>query len=507
MNRIPTQIRHDYKAMTESDGARRGSRRLPWPIVVAAVGVAAVALMSTLLGAASTARKTGAQAVGDQQSLAGTAQIAVPLPATVHSDPIESEALALPQRPPARQPQPREVDAGIVRQALMLPAPKTPAPAEDVVVVDAQSEIEFVIRPGDTLDELFAAHRLSRADLARLLALQQARRHLQLLKPGDRIAVRHRDGRITSLQRPLDEERTLEIEYGGDGFTASIATNPVERRQARAHGVIESSLFRAAQKAGISDNLIMNLAGIFAWDVDFVLDIRAGDRFVVVYEELWQDGEKLRDGEILAAEFINQGKPFRAIRFTDSSGDSGYFTPEGLNVKKAFLRAPIAISPRVTSSFNPRRLHPVHGKVRPHKGVDYGAPTGTPIKAAGDGKVIFRGRKGGYGNTVILQHGGNITTLYAHMSRFHNRSRVGKRVRQGQIIGYVGATGTVTARHLHYEYRVNGVHRNPRTVKLPKAQPVANAYRADFEAAAAPLLQQLDLVQRSIRLAEGESLD
>ena len=253
-------------------------------------------------------------------------------------------------------------------------------------------------------------------------------------------------------------------------------------RTAHAHGVIDSSLFLAARDIGISDTLIMNLAGIFAWDVDFILDIRSGDTFTLLYEERWQDGEKLSDGEILAAEFTNNGKTFHAVRFEDPDGNSGYFTPDGHSVRKAFLRAPIAITPRVTSSFNPRRLHPVKKKVLPHKGVDYSAPTGTPIKAAGDGKVIFRGRKGGYGNAVILQHGGNITTLYGHLSKFNKRTRHGARVKQGQIIGYSGATGTVTAAHLHYEYRVNGVHRNPRTVKLPKAEPVASQYRELFAA-------------------------
>jgi murein DD-endopeptidase MepM/ murein hydrolase activator NlpD len=243
----------------------------------------------------------------------------------------------------------------------------------------------------------------------------------------------------------------------------------------------------------------MNLAGIFAWDVDFVLDIRKGDNYFVQWEEIWQDGEYVTDGEVIAAEFNNDGRSHQAIRFVDSSGRADYFTPEGDSVRKAFLRAPVDF--RVSSPFNPNRRHPVLKTVRPHRGVDYAAPSGTPIKAAGDGKVIFRGVKSGYGNVVILQHGGNITTLYAHMSRFASKVRAGSRVRQGQTIGYVGATGLVTGAHLHYEYRLNGVHRNPRTVKLPQADPIAREYRDEFLAEARPILEELEQFKRERRLA------
>ena len=181
---------------------------------------------------------------------------------------------------------------------------------------------------------------------------------------------------------------------------------------------------------------------------------------------------------------------YRAIRFVDNDGHSDYFTPEGRSVRKAFVRAPVDFT-RISSSFNPRRRHPVLNTIRAHRGVDYAAPRGTPIKAAGDGKVIFRGRKGGYGNAVIVQHGGNITTLYAHMSNFARKSRLGSRVKQGQIIGYVGSTGLATAAHLHYEYRLNGVHRNPRTVQLPQAEPISDKYREKFLAQAEPLLKEL----------------
>ena len=222
--------------------------------------------------------------------------------------------------------------------------------------------------------------------------------------------------------------------------------------------------------------------------------MRVGDDFTVIYEELWRDGVKLRDGEIVAAEFINQGTPYRAVRYVFSGGDSDYFTPDGRSVRKAFIRAPVDFA-RVSSSFNLNRRHPILNTIRAHRGVDYAAPTGTSVIAAGDGKVTFRGVRNGYGNTIILQHGGNITTLYGHLSRFAS-FRIGSRIKQGQTLGFVGQSGLATGPHLHYEYRLNGVRRNPRTVTLPPADPIPAEHWEDFLTAAAPLWRQLDLYQR-----------
>jgi murein DD-endopeptidase MepM/ murein hydrolase activator NlpD len=326
---------------------------------------------------------------------------------------------------------------------------------------------------------------------------------LRLLKPGDRLEVAHRDGQVVSLQRELDEIRLLSIARAETGFTASTIEREVDRRQASAHGEIRSSLFEAGSDAGISDRIIMDMAGIFEWDIDFIQDVREGDRFTVLYEELWRDGVKLRDGEIIAAEFINQDKSFRAARFRDETGRSGYFTPEGRSVRKAFIRAPLNFT-RVSSNFNPSRRHPVLNTIRAHRGVDYAAPSGTPIRAAGDGKVLFRGVQGGYGNTIILQHGGNITTLYGHMSRFGG-AREGARVNQGDVIGYVGKSGLATGPHLHYEYRVNGAHRNPRTVALPPADPIPAERQAQFQAETEPLWRQLDGYARDFRIVQTET--
>ena len=288
----------------------------------------------------------------------------------------------------------------------------------------------------------------------------------------------------------------IRIEHTDDGFVSEIIERPIEIRKRLAYGVIDSSLFESGADAGLSDKVIMNIAGIFAWDVDFVLDIRQGDNFYVQYEEIWQEGEYVADGEIIVAEFNNNGRTHRAIRFIDSGGFSDYFTPAGDSVRKAFIRAPVDFT-RVSSNFNPRRRHPILNTIRAHRGVDYAAPRGTPINAAGGGKVIFRGVKNGYGKTIILQHGGNITTLYAHMSNYIAKARVGTRVRQGETIGFVGATGLATANHLHYEYRLSGVHRNPRTVTLPHAEPIDEQYRDKFLALVGPILKELEQFKRT----------
>jgi murein DD-endopeptidase MepM/ murein hydrolase activator NlpD len=366
------------------------------------------------------------------------------------------------------------------------------------VMAPAEPEYELLkltIRSGDTLDKIFRANKLDLGHLAVIARLDEAKARFRKIKPGDVFEITHDDGQLVSMYTSLSLTSALNIERGEDGFTAEIVDKPIEKRKRYAYGLIQNSLYESAAAAGLSDKLIMNIAGIFAWDVDFVLDIRSGDNYYVQYEEIWQDGKFVTDGEIIVAEFNNNGRESRAVRFIDESGRSDYFTPDGHSVRKAFLRSPVDF--RVSSSFNPNRRHPVLKTVRPHRGTDYAAPAGTPIKASGDGKVIFRGVKSGYGNVVILQHGGNITTLYAHMSKFASKARLATRVRQGQTIGYVGKTGLVTGVHLHYEYRLNGVHRNSRTVKLPQADPIQSKYRQQFLADAKPVLQGLDQYKRT----------
>ncbi len=346
------------------------------------------------------------------------------------------------------------------------------------------------------MDRIFRRNKLNLGHLASIVRLEEAGKYIRSLRPGDEFKIQHDHGHVISIYRELDLTSALVISRNESGFESEIVARPIELRRRLGYGRIDSSLFESAADAGMSDKMIMNLAGIFAWDVDFVLDIRRGDDYFILFEQIYQEGKYITDGEIVAAEFNNNGRTFRAVRYIDKSGRSDYFTPDGLSVRKAFIRAPVDFA-RISSSFNPRRKHPILNTIRAHRGVDYAAPRGTPIKAAGDGKVIFRGRKVGYGNAVILQHGGNITTLYGHISKFANSSRLGRRVRQGQTIGYVGSTGLATAAHLHYEYRLNGVHRNPRTVKLPQAAPIKDEYRQDFLTAAAPILEELDRYKRT----------
>jgi len=344
---------------------------------------------------------------------------------------------------------------------------------------------------GDTMEKLFRKNDLDLGQLMAIARLDEAKQRFRRIKPGDVFEITHDDGQLLSMYSKLDLTSALRIEKRESSFVAELVEQPIETRKRHAYGVIDTSLFESAAEAGLSDKVIMNVAGIFAWDVDFVLDIRSGDDYYIQYEEIWQDGEFVTDGEIVAAEFNNNGRSIQAIRFKDRDNKTDYFTPTGDSVRKAFIRNPVDFT-RISSNFNPRRRHPILNTIRAHRGVDYAAPRGTPIKASGDGKVIFRGTKSGYGKAVILQHGGNITTLYAHMSGFASKARLGARVRQGQTIGYVGATGLATANHLHYEYRLNGVHRNPRTVKLPDAEPIAEKYREEFLSAAEPIIQELE---------------
>jgi len=357
------------------------------------------------------------------------------------------------------------------------------------------TNLSLSVNSGDNLETMFRRNRLSLTDLAAMTALSDAREYLRLLRPGDKIEIWHQAGQIFSLEKELDETSLLQITRNESGFQTNIHKRVVDIRAAGRHSTIENSLFQASMAAGVSDTITMNMAGIFQWDIDFIQDVRIGDEFTVIYEELWRNGTKLRDGEIIATEFINQGTPYRAARYTNSEGNSNYFTPEGRSVRKAFIRAPVNFT-RVSSNFSLNRRHPVLNTIRAHRGVDYAAPSGTPVNAAGDGKVIFRGIHGGYGNTVILQHGGNITTLYAHLSHFAD-PRVGSRVRQGQRIAFVGQSGLATGPHLHYEYRINGVHRNPRTVTLPPADPVPADQREDFMTTTMPLWRQLDLYRHA----------
>ncbi len=372
--------------------------------------------------------------------------------------------------------------------------------------VDPFETLVLDVQRGDTLDSLFRESGLSVVDLAEILQLDTARQNLRVLRPGDTISVRHDGSTVLEIERDVGIDQTFIVQRNDNAadtegtapvFRAEIVNLPLERRVVTAGGRISTSLFEAAADAGLSERAIMKLADIFAWDIDFVRDINTGDEFTLVYEELWRNGKKLGEGDILAAEFTNRGGRFTAIRFEEADGRTAYYSTDGRPMRKAFVRVPVAFT-RISSKFNPNRRHPILNTIRAHQGVDYAAPTGTPVHASGDGKVIFRGWKSGYGNTLILQHGGNITTLYAHLSRFAKTSAYGSKVRQGEVIAYVGATGLATAAHLHYEYRKNGVHLNPQTVILPPAEPLRGAELMAFQTTAQPLLARISTRQTAL---------
>lgn len=364
---------------------------------------------------------------------------------------------------------------------------ETPTPAPAPVT---HSTVEVIVGRNDTLDRIFRRLELDLADLASLRALPGLRAKLDRLYPGEALKLLHRDGELLGFERQLSISETLRVRREEGGFATELLENPVEITVRTADAVIHSSLFEAAGAAGIRDQTALALADLFGWDIDFVLDIRPGDSFAVTYEEHSQDGRYVGDGPILAARFVNQGREYHAVRYVHPDGQARYYTPDGKSLRRAFLRAPLEFT-RVSSRFNPRRRHPILNTIRAHQGVDYAAPTGTPVRAAGDGRVRLAGRKGGYGNVVEIEHSRGIVTVYGHLSRFARAMRAGKRVTQGQVIGYVGMTGLASGPHLHYEYRVNGVPRNPQTVKIADATPISEELRADFLLKTAPLLAAL----------------
>jgi murein DD-endopeptidase MepM/ murein hydrolase activator NlpD len=357
------------------------------------------------------------------------------------------------------------------------------------------------VRRGDTIGELLARAGIDDADLREIVRRDPVARPLYQLKPGQAVRVAtDRDGALLELRFAPDSSRALTIRRRGEGLEALATDVDVETRVVMKSGTIVSSLFGAADAIDLPDAITLALADAFSGDIDFYHDLRRGDRFSVVYETLYVDGEMAGSGRILAAEFENRGSTLRAFRWTAPDGTESYYTADGRSTRKAFLRSPMALS-RVTSGFSLARKHPIFGTWRAHTGVDYGAPSGTPVRATSNGVVAFAGRQGGYGNVVIVRHGGHYSTLYGHLSRFAKGVVAGTRVSQGDTIGYVGQTGWATGPHLHYEMRVANVPRNPQALALPVAESVALANRGAFMAAIAPLADQLALARTLPQLA------
>jgi len=295
---------------------------------------------------------------------------------------------------------------------------------------------------------------------------------------------------LMTLNYDLGDFKTLSIEADGGDFKSRIEERPIVVRHRYASGRIKHSLFGSARRIGVNDKIVTQLVSIFGWDIDFALDLRRGDHFTLIYEELYSGDRKVGTGDVIAAEFVNYGIVYRAIRHADENGNVEYFTPEGTSLRGTFLRTPVKFS-RITSRFNRKRFHPMLKKWRAHRGIDYGAPRGTPILVTADGRISFIGRKGGYGKTIVIRHGGTYSTLYGHMSRFKRGLRKGSNVNEGDVIGYVGSTGMATGTHLHYEFRVNGTHRDPLAYNMPRSGKIPRRYRNEFLLTAQRLLDQL----------------
>ena len=401
--------------------------------------------------------------------------------------------LALPETAPAAA----MTEAGEV--TIPLPAPEAvpaptvsqtePQPVEIAAVVEKEelpgTWHEVTVATGDSLARIFSKQDIPPGQLHDVIASGGAAKKLTRIYPGQKLRMRTtpEDG-LLELLYEIDALNQVHITRSEEsGYEPQLIVREPERRARRASAEIKNSLFLAAQRANLPENITMELA--------------------VLYEDLYLDDERIGTGNILAAEFINDDKLFQAVRYTDKQGRTDYYTPDGRSMRKTFLRTPVEFS-RISSRFSLGRKHPILNRIRAHKGVDYAAPRGTPVKATGAGKIVLRGKKGGYGKTVVIQHGSRYSTLYAHLNNYARGLKHGGRVQQGQIIGYIGSTGLATGPHLHYEFRVNGVHRNPLTVKLPEAAPLPKKYREDFRLATENLLAQLKLDDTKTVALQGD---
>ena len=362
------------------------------------------------------------------------------------------------------------------------------------------SQILLKVVKGDTLSGMLSRQGLSQQEISSIVTLPEVEQHLVNLRPGQEIEVNlDATRRLTSIKRVIDLEKTLLVERHPDNiFSAQLNRKPLDKNLQLAEVNLKSSLYLDGADANLSEAMIMDLHSIFQWSVDFKRDVRAGDQLAVLYEAYYKDGAKVMDGNILAAEYRSSAETHRAYRH--AVGDKGsYYDPSGQSLQKRFLRNPIKA--RITSKYNLKRKHPIRHTIQAHRGVDYGARTGTPVHSVGDGQVIFAGSRGGYGNTVEIQHGKRYTTLYAHLNKFPKNLKKGTRVSQGDVIGFVGSTGLATGPHLHYEFRVDGKHHDPQKVKLPGGNPLVDSDLVAFKQS----IQSLDARFASMR-SESDTL-
>lgn len=380
--------------------------------------------------------------------------------------------------------------------ALPQPLPAPPPP---------RNVLKAAVKPGDTAARIFQRHGFSDSDLHLVVSSGPLGRRLGAIYPGHEFEFeRDEDGNLVHLTYSPGRLESILFERVGDQFRSESVVAAPEIKLGYTHAVIESSLFVACQRAGLDHAFALKLAHIFQWDVDFIRDIRKGDEFHVLYERRHHEGQFLGFGDILVAEFINQGDRHVAMRHEDGVGGRGYYTPDGRNMAKRFLRAPLEFT-RISSNFNLKRVHPLWRSSMPHRGIDYAAPTGTPVRAAGDGTVVAKSRTAPNGNFIVLRHGNKYHTKYLHLSRFGAGLKIGKTVSQGDVIGYVGATGWATGPHLHYEFLVNGVHKDPRTIDFTSGDPIPESERETFKEAAALQLAELERQKATRLIAQAET--
>ncbi|HZW11618.1 MAG TPA: peptidoglycan DD-metalloendopeptidase family protein [Noviherbaspirillum sp.] len=378
-----------------------------------------------------------------------------------------------------------------------------PTLSEQIAKLQSDEQLylrEEKVRPGDTLATLLSRLGVQDDEAASFIKSDRIAYNVLQLKAGRRVyAQTNQDGQLQRLTTTVSEGngqvlKNIEIVRSTKGFTASEASAQIERRIEMHTGEIRSSLFAATDAAQIPDSVATQIVDMFATDIDFASDLRRGDRFNVVYETFWQNGEFVRAGRVLAGEFYNGNNKYQSVWFDEpgTKQGGGYYTFDGKSLKKAFLKSPLEFS-RVSSGFA-MRVHPLSGQWKQHKGVDFAAPTGTPIRAAGDGVIDFVGRQGGYGNVVVIKHWNNYSTAYAHMNGFAKGLKKGTKVSQGEVIGYVGSTGWSTGPHLHYEFRVNNEPRDPMKIEVPNAQPLAGADLQRFREVASAMSHRFALL-------------
>lgn len=393
------------------------------------------------------------------------------------------------------------LDIGFGQPAVLL---QPEIPASDNIVDASWQNIE--IRSGDNLSDIFTKVGLSSQDLFRVLNSSDEAKILDRVYPGYQLDFQiPESGELEQLRVLKSPLEGFLFTRNADDFAVETIKNIPDVQPAFKVGTITDSLFLAGQREQIPAVHIMEMANVFGGVIDFILDPRAGDQFSILYEEEYLNGEFIGYGDILATQFVNQGKRYTAVRYIDEAGEVGYYNPEGESMRKAFLRNPLDVF-RISSNFNPRRRHPILNTIRAHKGTDYAAPTGTPIRAASDGQVTWSQRNGSFGNLVVVKHSGGFETKYAHLSRYARGIKKGARVRQGQIIGYVGSTGSATGPHLHYEFLMNGVHQNPRTIldKLPKAESLGAAEMDRFKSQTREILNQFSSLGELRLLTQGQ---